>query len=47
MHRQVDRYTNKQVISGHITFLGNKFNLVVDKENKKLSNIYWTPILDT
>ena len=37
--------TNNQVISGHITILRNKFNLVVDEENKKLPNIDWTPKL--
>ena len=34
--------TNNQVISGHTTFLRNKFNLVVDEENKKNPNTYWT-----
>ena len=28
-----------QVTSDHTTFLRNKFNLVVDEENKKLPNI--------
>lgn len=36
---------NNEVISGHTTFLGNKFNFVVDEENKKLPNIHWTPKL--
>ena len=31
---------NNEVISGHTTFLGNKFNFVVDEENKKLPNIH-------
>ena len=35
--------TNYQTISGHSTFLRNKFNLVVDKENEKLPSIYWIP----
>ena len=30
--------TNNQVISCHTAFLRNKFNLVVDEENKKLCN---------
>ena len=34
--------TNNEVISGQTTFLRKKINLVVDEENRKLSNIYWT-----
>ena len=34
--------TNNQVISSHATFLRSKFNFIVDEENKKLSNIFWT-----
>ena len=37
--------TNYRVISGHTTFLWNKFNWEVDEGNKKLPNIYWTPKL--
>ena len=37
------RKTNNQVVSGHTPFLRNIFNLVVDEENKKLPNTYWTP----
>ena len=32
--------TNDQVISDHILFLKNKFDLELDDEDKKLSNIY-------
>ena len=32
--------TNNQVISDHAIFLRGKFNLEVEEENKKLSNIY-------
>ena len=35
--------TNNQVLSGYTTFLGSKSNFVVDKENKKICNTYWTP----
>ena len=37
--------TNNQVISGHTSFSRSNFNLLVDEETKKLSNIYWTPTL--
>lgn len=37
--------TNNEVISGQTTFFGNKFNVVVDEENKNLTNIYRTPKL--
>ena len=34
--------TDNQVISDHTSFLKSKLNLVVDEENKKFPNIYWT-----
>ena len=34
--------TSNQVVSGCTTFLRNKFNLVVDEENKKRPNIFCT-----
>ena len=34
--------TNNEVTTAHITFLRNKFNLVVHEETKTLPNIYWT-----
>ena len=34
---------NNQLISDNITFLRNKFDLVVDEEKKKLPNNYWAP----
>ena len=34
---------NNQVISDNITFLRNRFDLVVDEEKKKLPNNYWAP----
>ena len=37
--------TNNKFFPGHNTFLRNKFNLVVDEENKKRPNNYWTPKL--
>ena len=37
--------TNNHVISDHTTFFKSKFNLKVKKENRKVSNIYWTPKL--
>ena len=32
--------TNNHVISDHTRFLGKKFSLVIDVENRKLPNIY-------
>ena len=35
--------THNQVLSGYITFLRKEFELIVDEENRKAPNIYWTP----